>query len=110
MLSKRQKHPVVGTTSGTSLYVNGALIGTHPASVSLFVAKLGTFDINAMKGLMDEVRIYNRALAGGEVLSLSRLDGSVRGSSGRVLDGEFGGTFPSGNNIPGGDFKATYQR
>jgi hypothetical protein len=100
----------VGTATGTSLYANGSLIGTHPSSVSLFVAKLGSFDINAMKGLMDEVQIYGRALTAAEVLSLSRLDGAVRGSSGRVLDGEFGGTFPSGNNVSGGDFQATYKR
>jgi hypothetical protein len=100
----------VGTPTGTSLYVNGALIGTHPASVSLSVTKLGTFDINAIKGLMDEVQIYNRALTPAEVLSLSRLDGSVRGTSTRVLDGEFGGTFPSGNDVSGGDFHAVYTR
>ncbi len=100
----------VGTGTGTSLYVNGALIGTHPASVSLFVAKLGTFDINAIKGLMDEVQIYDRALTAPEVLLLSRLDGAVRGSSGRVLDGEFGGALPSGNGVSGGDFHATYMR
>ena len=100
----------VGRPTGTSLYVNGALIGTHPAAVSLFVAKLGTFDINAMKGFMDEVQIYGRALTAAEILSLSQLDGAVRGTSGRVLDGEFGGTFPSGNDVSGGDFQATYLR
>lgn len=100
----------VGTASGTSLYSNGVLIGTHPASVSLWVDKLGSVGDNAMKGHLDEVQVYDRALTAAEALSLARLDGTVRGLSGRVLDGEFGGSFPSGNGSSGGDFVATYRR
>lgn len=100
----------VGTTTGTSLYVDGALIGTHPASVPLFIQMIGTHNVNAMKGHLDEFQIYARELSAAEVLSLARLDGTLRGSSGRVLDGEFGGTFPSGNGSSGGDFLATYRR
>jgi len=100
----------VGTASGTSLYANGTLIGTHPASVSLFVAKLGSFSINAMKGILDEVQVYSRALTAAEILSLARLDGTVRGTSGRVLDGDYAGSFPTGDGVSGGDFQATYRR
>jgi hypothetical protein len=100
----------VGTATGTSLYADGALIGTHPASVSLFVAKLGSFSTNAMKGTLDEVQIYSRALTAAEILSLARLDGAVKGTSGRVLDGEYSGSFPSGNGVSGGNFQATWTR
>ncbi|MBM4051105.1 MAG: hypothetical protein FJ279_38900, partial [Planctomycetes bacterium] len=33
---------------------------------------------------------------------------SLADTDGNPLDGEFGGTFPSGNNTPGGDFLATF--
>lgn len=100
----------VGTAGGTSLYIDGVLIGTHPASVSLFVDKLGSHGFNAMKGTMDEVQVYSRALTAAEILSLAQLAGSVRSTSGRVVDGEFSGIFPSGNGVSGGDFVATYKR
>ena len=63
-----------------------------------------------MKGRMDEVQVYTRALTPAEILSLAHLDGCVRGTSGRVVDGEFSGSFPSGNGVSGGDFKATWKR
>jgi hypothetical protein len=79
-------HHVVGVRQGdgTRLYVDGVLDGTLPsgAAVPFDQAGLLRFGENAERdrpylGLLDEVRIYGRALSGAEVQDLSRSYGQV---------------------------------
>jgi subtilisin family serine protease len=64
------------------------------------------------QGLMDDVRIYSRALSGAEVAELASsaptATSAVTDLAGRRLDGEYGGSFPSGNGEEGGDFASTF--
>jgi alpha-tubulin suppressor-like RCC1 family protein len=64
----------VGTGSETRLFVNGALQETLPLSISLPVNQIGG-DIpgryqNRVKGMLDEISIYSRALTAAEIDSL----------------------------------------
>ncbi len=98
----------VGQASGTSLYANGLPVAAHGTSISLSRGCLGSQGFNSLLGTLDDVRIYNRVLTGSEILALARLGGTVRDAGGSPLDGEFGGSFHSGNGSPGGDFTATF--
>src|SRR3990167_453699 len=68
---------VVGIYDGTNikLYVNGALDATAAGSGSINTDAttpflIGKYTTNTIFGLIDEVRIYNRALSAGEVAAL----------------------------------------
>lgn len=98
----------VGTSTDTSLYANGNLAGTLGVSLPLSVAKFGSHGANTMKGVLDDVRVYNRKLTAGEIQVLATLGGTLRDTSGTILDGEFAGAFPSGDGVPGGDFAAAF--
>ena len=61
-----------------------------------------------MAGLLDDVRVFNRALSAAEVRTIASLGGAVRNTAGNRLDGELGATFPSGQGVQGGDFVARF--
>ena len=75
-------HHVAGTFDGTQLklFIDGGLVGTLDYSGSIAT---GTYPVNLgrnsqntdrlYEGVLDEVRIYNRALPEGEVLYLANL-------------------------------------
>jgi len=71
----------LATTYGAGVqrfYVNGVLVGTHPQSVpgamavgngALRIGGNNSFTQEFFAGLIDEIRIYNRALTAAEVVS-----------------------------------------
>jgi hexosaminidase len=60
-----------GTSSGTSLYVNGALQGTNSGVISCPMGKIGMENsAGYLKGILDEVKIYSKALSAMEVFAL----------------------------------------
>ncbi|HYF49281.1 MAG TPA: LamG-like jellyroll fold domain-containing protein, partial [Planctomycetota bacterium] len=95
----------VGTSTGTSLYVNGALEDATTQTIPMPLTRIGNPN-HSMKGTLDEVRVFNRALTAAEVASVVLKP--LTDANGSVLDGEFSGTFPSGNGVPGGDFTADF--
>lgn len=99
----------LGEADGTSLYVNGAFSQKVGTSLSLPRITFGSTDYNSMVGTVDEVRVYNRKLTDAEVRLLASLGGAVRSPSGELLDGEFSGSYPSGNGVPGGDFVLNFR-
>jgi hypothetical protein len=98
----------LGEASGTSLYVNGAFSQKVSTALSLPRIAFGSTDYNSMVGTIDEVRVYDRKLTDAEIGVLATAGGAVRSPSGELLDGEFSGTYPSGNGVPGGDFVLTF--
>ena len=59
----------VGTSTETRLYVNGTLTDTISGSISCPMGQISSV-FRAVKGIVDEVRVYNRSLTAGEVLEL----------------------------------------
>jgi hypothetical protein len=98
----------VGESSGTSLFVNGVFVQKVGTSLSCPLNSLGSTSFNSMAGTLDDVRIFGRVLSPNEIIAVAGLGGSVRDTSGNALDGEFTGTFPSGNGTRGGDFVADF--
>jgi hypothetical protein len=98
----------VGTPSNTQIYVDGVQQDVLPASFSVPRFFIGSHGYNTMLGTIDDVRIYNRNLSDPELRSLASLGGAVRDQNGNALDGEFVGTLPSGDGLPGADFVATF--
>ena len=101
------------SSDGTNarLHVDGVLVHTSPRAYNLHVTKLGsvsTILTHSMIGLLNEAQVYTRVLTGPEIASLATLAGCVRSATGEVLNGEFSGTFPTGNSSAGGDFTATF--
>lgn len=99
----------VGTASGTSLYVNGTFNDSNPNSISLPRTLIGNSAGDALRGILDDVRLYSRDLSAAEIQKVAAYRGAVADPSGSLLDGEFSGTFPSGNGVPGGDFNARFR-
>ena len=64
----------VGSNSSTTLYVNGAPHSTLSVGIQLPRTTMGRDITNrynkALKGLLDEISLYNRALAASEILAL----------------------------------------
>ena len=64
----------VGTSNSTTLYTNGVFHGSLAVSISLPRTTMGRDVTNrfnkALKGLLDEASLYNRALATNEILAL----------------------------------------
>lgn len=58
----------VKTASGIDLYANGTLVDSNPNGIALDVTTLGGGD--PLKGMLDDVRVYQGALLGSEVASL----------------------------------------
>ena len=99
----------IGDSLGsTSLYVNGVLTSTLGNGINLYVYKLGGDKASSFRGALDEVQVYNRALNAAEISGVAGLTGCIRSATGGVLDGEFSGSFPTGNGTAGGDFAATF--
>jgi hypothetical protein len=97
-----------GEADGTSLLVNGVLSQKVSTVVSCPRYYLGSIGFNAMVGTLDDVRVFDRVLTLDEIASLAGLGGEVRDLSGNAIDGEFSGTFPSGEGNAGGDFEADF--
>ena len=89
----------VGTSTGTSLYVNGALQSTLTNTLPLprgyigagWVTSSSKF-VDYMLGSLDEIMLFNRALGGSEINAIY-----AAGSAGLVRAPEFTGTLPLGN-------------
>lgn len=99
---------VGNSLTSTSLYVNGALTDTMSQGINLYVYKLGGDKASSFSGTLDEVQVYNRTLTAAEISSVAGLTDCIRSTTGGMLDGEFSGSFPSGNGTPGGDFNGTF--
>gem|GEM_PF-5739596 len=56
----------VGDTNGTSLYVNGDFIETHSVKINLPTQSLGKIT-SSYKGMLDEVKLYDRPLTAAEI-------------------------------------------
>src|SRR5579862_4024442 len=95
----------IATAGSTSLYVNGTLLGTISDSISLPLYYIGDTS-NSFNGSLDDMRVYSRALSATEVYAANN---GVSDLNGNALDGEFSGTFPSGDGLIGGNFVAQFQ-
>jgi hypothetical protein len=64
----------VGTSSGTSLYVNGVFQETNVNTLSCPMDKIGCGrnSTDFLKGTLDEVKVFNRALSAGEIAALAQ--------------------------------------
>ncbi len=106
---------LTGTYDGTTLrfYQDGIQVSAITASVTPNSSRplrigAGTTEVAPdyfFNGVIDEVCIFNRALTASEVSHLV-VPPSITDFDGNPLDGEFSGTFPSGDSTPGGDFRA----
>lgn len=114
-------HHIAGTydaaTGTSSLYVDGVLknsitgfTGPLEHTDELYLMFTNHPGQVAVPGLLDDVRVYSRALSLAEVQSLAAAvsDEAVTDLSGNPIDGEFAGSFPSGNASPGGHFVSTF--
>ena len=66
----------IGTSMETRLYVNGALTDTISGSISCPMAQVSSSS-KPVKGTIDEVRVYNRALSASEVSGLANTSGNT---------------------------------
>jgi hypothetical protein len=98
----------VGNTGGTALYVNGNYAETNPNMISMPLSILGNSAGDAMRGSLDDVRVFNRELTPEQIHAIGSFKGAVTDTNGNLLDGEYTGTLPSGNGTPGGDFVAKF--
>ena len=112
-------HHLAGTfVEGTfcRVYLDGKLLQesvsffgtTGSGSAPLQIGANGPTPNKYLAGDVDDVRIFNVGLTSAQVQNLATLGGALRDSGGTPLDGEFGGTFPSGDGTPGGNFMATF--
>lgn len=62
----------VGTDKAVSLYANGALVDSVTLTVPLLADKLGSHGAHSLKGCLDEVRVYTRALTPKEIETLGQ--------------------------------------
>jgi hypothetical protein len=111
-------HHFTGTYDSASgvanLYVDGVLHSsgsrapaamTHTDDLYLMFVAYGTQV--AVPGLLDDVRVYNRALSASEVAVLGKA--IVTDTNGVALDGEYNGaSVPSGNGVAGGNYVANF--
>jgi len=116
-------HHFAGTydsaTGVTGLYVDGVLRNSltgqsgpleHTDNLYLMFSPHGLQQ--PVPGLLDEVRIYSRALSLPEIQTLAggASDAAVTTIAGAPLDGEFvGGVLPSGDGAAGGHFQSQFQ-
>jgi hypothetical protein len=114
-------HHIAGTydaaTGTSSLYVDGVLknsmtgfTGNLEHTDDLFFMWSDHPGQVAIPGLLDDVRIYSRALTATEVQSLAAAisDEGVVDLNGIPIDGEYVGAFPTGDGTAGGDFVSTF--
>ncbi|HEX5787637.1 MAG TPA: hypothetical protein VFY03_05620 [Woeseiaceae bacterium] len=86
--------------SANGTFDDGDDIAVDPASVALAAAnaRVAIVDLTGVASVADEWRLTVHGSGPNVVLSLD----------GAALDGEFGGSFPSGDGTAGGDFVATF--
>ena len=86
----------VGNATTTQLYVNGALQDTVAASIALPLGQFGSDGADdRLKGLVDELSVYNRALSATEIQAISNA-----GTSGKCLPPVYITSInKSGNNL-----------
>jgi mono/diheme cytochrome c family protein len=91
---------VVERSGGDGTFGDGNEVGVAPVSVTVPLANPMTavFDMSAAMPVNDTYRV---TLLGSGPTTIQDL-------SGNSLDGEFSGTFPSGDGTAGGDFSATF--
>ncbi|MCJ8011495.1 family 20 glycosylhydrolase [Paenibacillus sp. KQZ6P-2] len=84
----------VGTSSGTSLYVNGVLKETNPNTMNCPMTSVGVegqpgtgTKTSFFKGSLDELKIFNRALSASEIAALTQVDWNVPPVTVAKLDG-----------------------
>jgi GH25 family lysozyme M1 (1,4-beta-N-acetylmuramidase) len=89
----------VGTASGTSLYINGALSGSLTNTLPCPRGYIGAGWVTSsakfvdwMLGSLDEIMVFNRALSASEISAIS-----AAGSAGLVRAPEFTACLPLGN-------------
>jgi concanavalin A-like lectin/glucanase superfamily protein/Big-like domain-containing protein len=102
----------IDSSATVRFYVNGALVHTGTQGWYLAVDKLGSASAlrsHSLLGLLDEVQVYTRVLTDPEIAALAAVTGCVRSASGRILDGNFSGSLPSGDGVEGGDFVSTFR-
>jgi hypothetical protein len=87
-------------SGGDGSFGDGNEVAVTPASVSLSMInpRLATMDLDGVSGSEDQYRVTLRGSGANFVMSVDGL----------ALDGEFGGTFPSGDGAEGGDFVAGF--
>lgn len=87
-------------SGGDGLFDNGndVAIAATAASLSSINPRLATLDLDGVSSVEDDYRIVLRGSGANVVLSVD----------GRRLDGEFDGTFPSGDGDEGGDFNSDF--
>ena len=88
-------------SGGDGQFDNGDDVPIAPASVALSPtnARLALMDLTGVAAVEDRYRITLRG-SGANV---------IMGASGVALDGEFVGSFPSGDGLEGGDFVAQFE-
>ena len=87
-------------SGGDNSFGDGNEVTVTPVSVSLSMvnSRLATMDLSGVSGDEDQYRVTLRGSGASFVM----------GIDGLALDGEFGGTFPSGDGAEGGDFVAGF--
>ena len=87
-------------SGGDGTFGDGNEVAVTPASVALSMVnpRLATMDLDGVSGSEDQYRVTLRGSGANFVM----------GVDGLALDGEFGGTFPSGDGTEGGDFVAGF--
>src|SRR5262249_29864471 len=84
----RWRHLVFqGTAVGTALYVDGRLQDQVATVMDLYPERIGGDRSLSMKGAIDEIQVYSRALSGAEIQSLATPLAYVRGTDTHTLDG-----------------------
>jgi hypothetical protein len=91
---------IVERSGGDGTFADGNEVAIAAASIAVPTTNASTavFDTTGAPAVDDTYRVR---LAGGS-------SGGVLDLAGNALDGEFGGTFPSGDGAQGGDFSATF--
>ncbi len=87
-------HIVVVTSSGNvTFYIDGVMDGNASGAPSLIMSQIGNNNANeALVGLMDDVRVYDRALTAAEVKQLNNIgSGGSLNSSGKEASGYLAG-------------------
>ena len=87
-------------SGGDGVFGNGNDVAITPASVTVPAANQRSA-VMSLTGVASQDDTYRITLAGSGATMISDLGGNA-------LDGEYAGTFPSGNGTAGGDFVATF--
>jgi len=112
-------HHLAGTMKkGVSVkaWLDGVLVDTRTSfsgdttncAAPVHLGRIGPLAVEFLDGYLDEIQIFDKELSPAQVQNLATLGGALRDSAEYLLDGEFGGTFPSGDGTPGGNFVADF--